>query len=126
MTSFYNRTSETAELKRIRDLSFSGHSRMTVVTGRRRIGKTSLVLKALEDTPAVYLFVAKKNEADLCRDFSAAISESLGLYVSEEIGTFQSLFKTLMELSVQKSFSLIIDEFQDFSAVNLSIYSSMQ
>jgi AAA+ ATPase superfamily predicted ATPase len=99
---------------------------MTVVTGRRRIGKTSLILKALEDTPAVYLFVSKKNEADLCRDFSAAISESLGLYVSEEIGTFQSLFKTIMELSVQKSFSLIIDEFQDFTAVNPSIYSSMQ
>ena len=37
---FYNRKSELAELRRIRDLSFSDHSRLTVVTGRRRIGKT--------------------------------------------------------------------------------------
>ena len=31
---FYNRKSELAELQRIRDLSFSDHSRLTVVTGK--------------------------------------------------------------------------------------------
>ena len=41
--NFYNRESELEELKRIQALSFSDHSRLTVVTGRRRIGKTSLV-----------------------------------------------------------------------------------
>lgn len=35
---FYNRKSELAELQRIQNLSFSDHSRLTVVTGRRRIG----------------------------------------------------------------------------------------
>lgn len=57
---FYNRKSELAELRRIRDLSFSDHSRLTVVTGRRRIGKTSLIMKAVEDMPTVYLFVGRK------------------------------------------------------------------
>ena len=44
---FYNRTNELAELRRIQKLSFSDHSRLTVVTGRRRIGMTSLVMKAV-------------------------------------------------------------------------------
>ncbi len=46
---FYNRDTELAELRRIKRLSFTDHSRMTVITGRRRIGKTSLALAATHD-----------------------------------------------------------------------------
>ena len=62
---FYDRTKEIAELQRIKNLSFSEYSRMTVVTGRRRIGKTSLIMKSVEDEPSVYLFVGRKTEATL-------------------------------------------------------------
>ena len=48
---FYNREEELKELKRIQQLAFEESSRMTVVTGRRRIGKTSLIMKAVEQTP---------------------------------------------------------------------------
>ena len=61
---FYNRTGELAELRRIQNLSFEDHSRLTVITGRRRIGKTSLVMNVMEGTPWVYLFVGRKSEAD--------------------------------------------------------------
>ena len=60
---FYDRAKELAELKRIQKLSFDDHSRLTVLTGRRRIGKTSLVMKASEGQPTVYLFVSRKSEA---------------------------------------------------------------
>ena len=43
---FYGRENEICELRKIRQLSKAG-SRMTVLTGRRRIGKTELVDKAL-------------------------------------------------------------------------------
>ena len=38
---------------------------MTVVTGRRRIGKTSLIKKAFEDSdePMLYFFTGRKAEA---------------------------------------------------------------
>ncbi len=45
---FYNRENELAELQRIQELSFEENSRLTVVTGRRRIGKTSLIMRAFE------------------------------------------------------------------------------
>ncbi len=96
---FYNRKSELAELRRIRDLSFSDHSRLTVVTGRRRIGKTSLIMKAVEDMPTVYLFVGRKSEATLCSEFIPVIGQSLDVFVPMEIRTFRSLFQYLMELS---------------------------
>ena len=45
---FFDRTEEVASLKEILELSKS-NAQFTVVTGRRRIGKTSLVWKAYEN-----------------------------------------------------------------------------
>lgn len=123
---FYNRESELAELKRIQGLSFTDHSRLTVVTGRRRIGKTSLVMKAVKDSPTVYLFVSRKNEASLCAEYVPFISQALGIYVPEEIRTFRSLFQYLMEQARRIPFNLVIDEFQEFYNINESIYSDLQ
>ncbi len=133
---FYNRTSELAELQRIRNLSFSDHSRLTVVTGRRRIGKTSLLVKSVESAetlmkstealPTVYLFVGRKNEATLCSEFIPIIAQSLDVFVPDEIRTFRSLFQHLMGLASGKPFNLIIDEFQEFYNINESVYTDMQ
>ena len=54
---FYDREKETAELLRIRQLTIDDSSRMTLVTGRRRIGKTTLIQRAYADTTMVYLYV---------------------------------------------------------------------
>ena len=72
---FYNRDKELASLEKVRRVSFSVHSQMTVLTGRRRIGKTSLIFKSCEDTPTVYLFVSRSNETDLCLRFTAERSD---------------------------------------------------
>lgn len=42
------------------------------------------------------------------------------------ISQFKDLFRYLMELSENRKFTLIIDEFQVFHAVNPSVYSEMQ
>lgn len=123
---FYNRTSELDELRRIQKLSFEDHSRLTVITGRRRIGKTSLVMNAIDGTPWVYLFVGRKSEASICAKFTANISKSLDCYVPVEIKSFRSLFHFLMEKAENRPFNLIIDEFQEFYNINASIYSEMQ
>ena len=123
---FYNRISELAELQRIKNLSFADYSRMTVVTGRRRIGKTSLIMKSVEEEPTVYLFVGRKTEATLCAEYIKVISSSLNTFVPPEIISFRNLFQYLMEIGTQKSFNLIIDEFQEFFNINESIYSDIQ
>ena len=64
---FYNRNDELATLGRILTQS-KQESRMTVIMGRRRIGKTELARKC-GDTTLLYFFVARKAEALLCQDF---------------------------------------------------------
>ena len=42
---FYNREKELASLEKVRRVSFSVHSQMTVLTGRRRTGKTRVIMR---------------------------------------------------------------------------------
>lgn len=124
---FYNRTKEIKELQRIQERAFNSRSRMTVITGRRRIGKTSLALHATQgDHPTVYLFVSRKNEAALCSEFSDLISRQLRIHAPNGLTSFREIFYFLMETGKNVKFNLIIDEFQEFININPSVFSDMQ
>lgn len=123
---FYNREKELELLSRTREIAFGNHSQMTALTGRRRIGKTKLILKSCEDTPTVYLFVSRNNEATLCSQFVLTASRALNVFIPSEITSFVSLFELLMETGKNQSFNLVIDEFQEFFYINESVYSGMQ
>ncbi|MDR1160954.1 MAG: ATP-binding protein [Tannerellaceae bacterium] len=123
---FYNREQELDVLAQTREVAFNSHSQMTALTGRRRIGKTKLILKSCEDTPTVYLFVRRSNEATLCAQFAETASRSLHTYIPSEITSFASLFETLMVAGRNLSFNLVIDEFQEFFYINPSIYGGIQ
>lgn len=124
---FYNREKEISRLYEIKQASQS-NAQLTVVTGRRRIGKTQLILKATEseETPVLYFFVARKAENFLCQDFQQEIATKLGIPIMGEVSSFGKQFEYLMILSQQQAFTLIIDEFQEFMKVAPSAYSDMQ
>ena len=122
---FYNRDKEISLLQRIAQKSLQT-AQMTFITGRRRIGKTSLLIKAMESYPCVYFFVAKKNEALLCAEFIEELKLKLDVELFGTFKTFNDVFGYLMELSKTVHFTLIIDEFQEFNSVNPAIYSEMQ
>lgn len=122
---FYNRTKEITELQRIKEMAYNDHSKLTVITGRRRIGKTSLILNALKDDLIVYLFVSRKSEADLCGSFCAEIERQLTVFVPK-MDSFIEVFRFLLEQAKNQKFTLVIDEFQEFININESIYSEIQ
>jgi AAA+ ATPase superfamily predicted ATPase len=122
---FYNRETELALLSKIGELSKST-AQMTFVVGRRRIGKTSLLVKAYPQRNCVYLFVAKKSEALLCAEFAEEIMQKLEVPLFGAPKTFKEVFGFLMEISKTQHFTVIIDEFQEFNSINSSIYSDMQ
>ncbi|MFO7722910.1 MAG: ATP-binding protein [Bacteroidales bacterium] len=122
---FYNRLPEKELLQLIQKRSLT-ESQMTIVTGRRRIGKTTLIRNAFENHPMVYLFVARKNEVLLCQEFVEIIMTSLKTEMHGEFRSFNQIFAFLMELSAREPFTLIIDEFQEFLNINPSVFSEMQ
>ena len=122
---FFDRTEEITSLREIRGMS-KDNAQFTVVTGRRRIGKTSLVWKAYEDEPILYFFVARKAEGDLCEDYRFEIENKLGIPTMGRAEHFADVFEFLMKLSTERPITLFIDEFQEFFRVNKSVYSDMQ
>jgi len=120
---FYNREKELKNLKNIEQASKES-AKMTIIVGRRRIGKTTLIKEAYPQK--LYLFVSKKNEALLCEEFIKIVEQQLEVKIFGEIKKFRELFEYLMELSTKRAFTLIIDEFQEFLTVNKSLYSDMQ
>ncbi len=122
---FFDRTEEIASLREIRKMS-ENNAQFTVVTGRRRIGKTYLVWKAYEDEPVLYFFVARKAESDLCEDYRLEIENKLGIPTIGRAEHFTEVFEFVMKLSVERPVTLFIDEFQEFYRVNKSVYSDMQ
>jgi len=122
---FYNRENELTILKKADRLK-AKHAIMTMLIGRRRVGKTSLALQDFSSDTTLYLFVSKKNEALLCEEFSEEISSKLDVTLFGKMTKFEALFAYLLELGKTKPFTLVIDEFQEFYKINPSLYSSIQ
>ena len=122
---FYNREEELAILSQ-GDRLKSTRGIMTMLIGRRRVGKTTLALQKYSEDITIYLFVSKKTEQLLCEEFVSEISNKLGVKVFGTITKFEDLFEYLLELGKTTPFTLIIDEFQEFYRVNPSIFSSIQ
>lgn len=121
---FYDRENEMTALKKYEKLS-NKNAQFIVITGRRRIGKTTLIKRAFTDIPFLYFFVGKKSEALLCEELSEIVRHTL----NEDIGDFSSfkrLFAVIMGLSKRINFTLVLDEFQNFKYANESIFSDMQ
>lgn len=122
---FFDREQEFEKLREIEELSHEV-AQFTIITGRRRIGKTEMVKKCYEDNTMLYFFVARKAEADLCDIFTEEIHSKLGIPIIGKETSFAAIFRFIMELSQTRHINLFIDEFQDFYRVNPSIYSDMQ
>ena len=77
---FFGRKSEVKELREIRELSKSV-ARMTVVTGRRRVGKTELVRQALDDggdMPFLYFLITRAPQSAVCENLQGEIARVFG------------------------------------------------
>ena len=122
---FYDRETEVEKLRKIERCSHK-IAQFTVVTGRRRVGKSSLILKACEKCRFAYLFVERKSEKDLCEGFVAELEEKLGMPFYGTPSRFEDVFKAIMKYSVEHPITVVIDEFQEFLKINKSIFSEMQ
>lgn len=122
---FYNREEEIKLIRRTEEKSHSSAC-FTAIMGRRRVGKTTLLRKALEGQTYIYLFVSRTNEALLCDNFKKEITEKLSIPIYGTPTRFIELFELLMQHATHQQFNLIIDEFQDFDRVNPTIFSDIQ
>lgn len=122
---FFDRNTELGLMEKNWKLS-SKHSVMTTIMGRRRVGKTSLIIKSLAGQKFLYLYISKDNESVLCSKFQRKAQEQLGLNIFGAVNNFSDLFELLMNFGTKEHYTLILDEFQNLLSINPAIPSHIQ
>ena len=127
MDSFFGREKEIAVLRRVGETARRA-ARFTVLTGRRRVGKTALVRKALDDgvLPYVHLPITRQPESTLCGQMQEEAERALGMPIPGSCRRFGELFDALMRESVRRPFTLVLDEFQEFDRTNPGVFGDVQ
>lgn len=122
---FYDRINELAILQDNEQQSFD-NAVFTVLMGRRRVGKTSLITQSLKDKEYAYLFVSKDSEALLCQTFQKNLEEQIGLTIYGEVTKFKDLFEIIMKEAQKRHLTIVMDEFQTLYKINPSILGDIQ
>ena len=98
----------------------------TLLIGRRRTGKTTLVKHAYANKTMLYFFVSQKSEQLLCQELQQSVESVLGLHLYGQVGKFADLLRELMIYSEQHHVTFMVDEFQRLYDINPSIMSEIQ
>ena len=110
---FINRENEA---KALREIFGSGKAELVLIYGRRRIGKTTLVLYASKGFDKIYLYVDYANPSILLKRFSRTLLKSLELPEGIIVEDFETLFKLFPKAGI-----VVLDEFQRLQEVDPSI-----
>ncbi|MFA7543730.1 MAG: ATP-binding protein [Candidatus Cloacimonadaceae bacterium] len=122
---FYDRQSELKALERVHKLA-EDISRLSVITGRRRIGKTRLIRTFSEDKKSLYFFISRKSEELLCDEFMLYIQEALGQAPYGRISRLIDILRWLFDFSSRERLVLVLDEFQELLQINPAFFSDFQ
>jgi AAA+ ATPase superfamily predicted ATPase len=128
MQTFYNREEERELLQNISLNLTKTKGQLSVVVGKRRVGKTRLLHEAYnhsDDNKTLYLFVSRKTEPALVEEFTDLIANQLGAQFFRP-RSLKEIIEFLLDYSTSTPLTLIIDEFQDIQRVNPSLFSDIQ
>jgi AAA+ ATPase superfamily predicted ATPase len=116
------------ELKLLNDEYNSSSFKFSIIYGRRRVGKTTLIKKYIENKDSIYLLVTYESlniVLDRLKEFVADFYDDDFLR-DIEVKSFEQLFQYIAKQNFEKKLIIIIDEFQYLSKLDSSIVSQFQ
>lgn len=128
MKKFYNRQLEITELTNISAKVESNCGQLSVLVGKRRVGKTRILKEAFinnSTTKTLYLFISRKSEAVLVNEFAELIAIELNVKFFKP-RSLRDIIEYLLDYSTHTPLTLIINEFQYIERVNPSLFSDIQ
>lgn len=116
------------ELEQLNQAYQENNFQFTVIYGRRRIGKTSLINEFLKDKKAIYYVALEENAEDNLKRFSDAISilKNTDQGGKEKFANFEECFKEITRLAQEQRVILVIDEFPYLAKAYPTISSMLQ
>ena len=115
------------ELKALNNLYNSGKFEFAVIYGRRRIGKTELIKKFIDDKNAIYFMGIESNVKLNLENFSKSILEySSGISADTSFANFQVALEYVFQLAEKERIILVIDEYPYVARSSKSLASTLQ
>ena len=116
-----------SELKELNNLYNTDKFQFTVMYGRRRVGKTTLLSEFCMDKPAIFYVSEEHNDKRNLEKFSNSILEYFGMKgFIPDFTDWDMAFKYIGKMSENKRIVLVIDEFPYIAHANKSIPSILQ
>lgn len=99
-----------------------------VIYGRRRVGKTALVSRFIQNRPALYFLATEEREEQNRDTFRQIAAEFLknDLLANTRTGDWFLLFKALFETKRKERLVIVLDEFQYLAGANPAFPSIIQ
>ena len=125
MPEFIDREDELASLRREYDRNGSS---LVVIYGRRRVGKTKLITKFIEDKNALFFLASEESEAQNRAEFKNRAADFLDndLLRAADISRWDLIFKEIMNRNFEEKPVIVIDEFQYIGRSNPAFLSVFQ
>jgi AAA+ ATPase superfamily predicted ATPase len=118
---FHNRKRELSLMRHLTDVGGT----FLVIHGRRRVGKTALMLEHVKGRKSVYLYVnEKKSAALLLEEFEEEIRRATQMEAYVHFANWEEMLAYLFNYG--EELVVIIDEFQRLLLVDPSFYSTCQ
>jgi hypothetical protein len=117
------------ELQLLEEEYSSNDFRFTVIYGRRRVGKTTLLKKYISSSkPYIYFLVTLESLPIILQRFQNLVADFLeDTFLKEvELKSFEQIFSYLTKQNLSQKIVIVIDEFQYLGKLDKSIPSQFQ
>lgn len=115
------------ELDALNKLYESDKFEFAVIYGRRRVGKTALINKFIDDKKAIYFMGVESNAKQNLENFSKSIMEyTSGIETESSFLSFQAALEYVFKLAENERIVLAIDEYPYVARSSKSLASTLQ
>jgi AAA+ ATPase superfamily predicted ATPase len=116
------------ELSLLNDEYVHTNFRFSVIYGRRRVGKTTLIKEYIKKKSAIYFLVTLETKNMVLRRFQNLVADFFNddFLRSIELDNFDKLFEYISKKKLEKKLIIVIDEFQYLSKIDSAAPSLFQ
>ncbi len=100
------------ELASLEEVYNRDSAELIIIYGRRRLGKTTLVLEFLKGKEGAYLYTPRGDIDAIINNYMVSLVKQLGIKLLGKITSFKEFLDVVYDLSSRKKIIIIIDEFQ--------------
>lgn len=123
---FYDRVNELKRVSEFREIVETKGSRVLVITGRRRIGKTRLAIESVKSANHLYFFTKKKRINEIITEWSEEVKKKFGDIFYGNFPNIEEFLKFLLDFSAKNPLVIIFDEVQNLLLSDSSAFGTFQ